>query len=279
MKTREPTEDPLIHNCKISIGMPVYNGEPFVYYAIDSLLRQTHTNFELIISNNCSTDSTREICLSFARNDPRIKYFEQRTNFGAAKNFNFVKTIAEGDFFMWAAADDRWEEGFIASCLQTLNKYPRAIGAITETQFGTETSPDAGSRPLTSTLKFLRRYRFLLDPGPNTRFYSLFRASALAEIDFAKYDFHAGDWAFIFDILSKGQLYKNFAYLGLYKHDGGLGSNRLAAIEHLRSNSKWKVIPLEMLIRHIFRKHPIAGLVYLPALLLLNVKHHKYLYR
>jgi len=268
-----------MHNRKISIGMPVYNGEPFIYDAIDSLLRQTHTNFELIISNNCSTDRTREICLEFSINDPRIRYYEQSSNLGAARNFNFVKTVAEGDFFMWAAADDRWENGFIASCLQTLNEHPRAIGAITETRFGAVASPDSGSRPLTSKIKLLRRYKFLLYPGPNTRFYSLFRISAIADIDFTEYDFHAGDWAFIFDILSQGELHKNSNYLGLYKHDGGLGSNKSAAIEHLRSNSKWKAMPLEMLIRHIFKNHPISGLVYLPALILLNINNYKYLYR
>ncbi len=267
-----------MYNCKISIGMPVYNGEPFIYDAIASLLRQTHTNFELIISNNCSTDRTREICLEFSRNDSRIKYFEQSTNLGAVRNFSFVKTIAEGDFFMWASADDRWGEDFIASCLQTLSRHPRAVGAITETRFGAEASPDIGCRPLTSNLKFFRRYKFLLNPGPNTRFYSLFRASAIADMDLDKYDFHAGDWAFIFDMLSQGKLHKNPDYLGLYKHDGGLGSNKLAAIDYLRINSKWKAMPLEMLIRHIFKSHPISGLAYLPALLLLNIKNYKYLY-
>lgn len=258
--------------------MPVYNGEPFIYDAIGSLLRQTHTNFELIISNNCSTDRTREICLEFSRNDSRIKYFEQNSNLGAVRNFSFVKKLADGDFFMWASADDRWEDGFITSCLQALSRYPRAIGAITETRFGAETSADIGSRPLTSSLTFFRRYKFLLNPGPNTRFYSLFRSSVIADINFDEYDFYAGDWAFIFDILSQGALQKNPEYLGLYKHDGGLGSNRAAAKNHLISNSNWKVIPLEMLIRHIFKKHPIAGLAYLPGLLLLNIKNYKYIY-
>ena len=75
---------------KLSIGMPIFNGELFIHQAIKSILAQTFTNFELIISDNASTDSTREICEKFAKQDNRIRYFRQESNIGIHKNFNFV---------------------------------------------------------------------------------------------------------------------------------------------------------------------------------------------
>ena len=65
---------------KVRIGMPVYNGEKFIREAIDSLLAQTFSDFELIISDNCSTDKTQEICKEYASKDPRVKYLRQIEN-------------------------------------------------------------------------------------------------------------------------------------------------------------------------------------------------------
>lgn len=67
---------------KISIGLPVYNGERFLRSKIESILNQTHTNFELIISDNCSTDQTQKICEEYVRKDNRIKYYHQEKDFG-----------------------------------------------------------------------------------------------------------------------------------------------------------------------------------------------------
>ena len=99
----------------VSIGMPVYNGEKYIREALDSLLAQTFSNFELIISDNASTDATKAICEEYVRNDPRIRYVRQSENRGALANFKFVLNQAKGEFFMWAAADDRWNEHWIES--------------------------------------------------------------------------------------------------------------------------------------------------------------------
>lgn len=93
-------------NPKVSIGMPVYNGEPFIREALDSLLAQTFTDFELIISDNASTDDTEEICQNYASKDSRIRYIRQPKNLGASYNFQFVLDEAVGEYFMWAAHDD-----------------------------------------------------------------------------------------------------------------------------------------------------------------------------
>lgn len=118
----------------VSIGMPVYNGERFIREALDSLLAQDYENFELIISDNASIDGTQEICLEYAGRDKRIRYIRNEENTGAIKNFNYVFRLSEGEFFMWAASDDRWHSRFISRCLETIRSdssivlvYPQAV--------------------------------------------------------------------------------------------------------------------------------------------------------
>ncbi len=90
----------------VTIGMPVYNGAKSIKKALDSLLNQTFTNFELIISDNASTDKTEEICKTYAAKDVRIKYIRQLENIGYVANFKYLLMDVQGDYFMWAAADD-----------------------------------------------------------------------------------------------------------------------------------------------------------------------------
>lgn len=98
---------------KVSIGMPVYNGELFIREALDSLLAQTFTDFELVISDNASTDGTEAICREYNRKDDRIRYVRQTENRGAVANFRYVLDEAVGEYFMWAAADDMWSPNWL----------------------------------------------------------------------------------------------------------------------------------------------------------------------
>ena len=99
---------------KVSIGLPVYNGATHLRVAIDSLLAQSYADFELIISDNASSDETACICREYASKDSRIRYLAQPSNIGATANFNFVLDAAVGEYFMWAAHDDAWEPDFLA---------------------------------------------------------------------------------------------------------------------------------------------------------------------
>jgi len=98
---------------QVSIGMPVYNGAKFIREALDSLLAQTFTDFELIISDNASTDETEAICQEYAAKDARIRYVRQAKNLGAVANFKFVLDEAVGEYFMWAAHDDKWSKAYL----------------------------------------------------------------------------------------------------------------------------------------------------------------------
>jgi glycosyltransferase involved in cell wall biosynthesis len=88
---------------EISIGFPVFNGEKYIEEAIISLLKQSFTNFELIISDNASTDSTEKICLKHQESD---RYIKQPVNNGALFNFKFVLAESIAPYFMWMAYDD-----------------------------------------------------------------------------------------------------------------------------------------------------------------------------
>lgn len=101
----------------ISIGMPVFNGEKFISEAISSLLAQTESRFELIISDNFSTDDTYAICKSYAYRDSRIKLIKQKQNLGALANFKAVLALAKADYFLWAACDDIWSVDWLEKLL------------------------------------------------------------------------------------------------------------------------------------------------------------------
>lgn len=94
---------------KLTIGMPVYNGERYIREAIESILAQSFTDFELIISDNASTDQTEVICKKYLRMDPRIKYIQQAETININLNFKFLLDVAESKYFMWMACDDCWE--------------------------------------------------------------------------------------------------------------------------------------------------------------------------
>lgn len=91
---------------KISIGLPVYNGEAFIDLTLDSILSQSFEDFELIISDNASTDTTEKICREYAAKDKRVKYIRQKENLGGVYNFKYVLDKSVGKYFMWIAADD-----------------------------------------------------------------------------------------------------------------------------------------------------------------------------
>ena len=112
---------------KVSIGLPVYNGERFLALALDSLLAQTFGDFELVIADNASADRTEEICRSYAEVDARVQYVRNRKNYGAIWNFNSVFRLTRGAYFKWAAYDDVCEPGFLARCVEALDDDPGVV--------------------------------------------------------------------------------------------------------------------------------------------------------
>jgi glycosyltransferase involved in cell wall biosynthesis len=108
---------------KVSLGLPVYNGEKFIVATLNSIINQTYTNFELTICDNCSTDGTEEICRGFAEKDSRITFIKNEKNIGASGNFNKVFNVSNGKYFKWATHDDVLKPEFLERCVEVLEKY------------------------------------------------------------------------------------------------------------------------------------------------------------
>lgn len=112
---------------RVSIGLPVYNGERYLRQAIDSILAQTFTDFELIISDNASTDATAEIGQTYAAQDARVRYHRNAVNLGAARNYNRLVELAAGEYFKWASHDDLIASEYLERCLAVLDRQPAAV--------------------------------------------------------------------------------------------------------------------------------------------------------
>lgn len=112
---------------RVSIGLPVYNGENYLAEAINSVLAQTYTDFELIICDNGSTDRTEEICRHYADVDPRVRYHRNPKNLGASANFRRAFELATGELFRWLAHDDALAPEYLDRCVAALDRQPDAI--------------------------------------------------------------------------------------------------------------------------------------------------------
>jgi glycosyltransferase involved in cell wall biosynthesis len=115
------------YNPRVSIGLPVYNGENYLAIAIESILGQTFTDFELIVCDNASTDRTEEIGRYFAAQDARVKFVRNPVNLGAGPNFDKVLELGSGEYFKWAAHDDVLTPTFLEKCVSALDQNPDAV--------------------------------------------------------------------------------------------------------------------------------------------------------
>jgi glycosyltransferase involved in cell wall biosynthesis len=182
--------------------LPVYNGAATVGRAIIALLGQTFADFELIISDNGSTDATEEVCRDFARRDGRIRYVRHAHNRGPVANFSFVLAEARAPFFMWAAADDRWEPEFLAATLERLRSDSSLVSCVSRVSM--PGLPRPGTRPLVGS--FVRKARrLILENDANSRYYGVFRTGVLrGAFREGAQPFVAADWAVIIAAARRG---------------------------------------------------------------------------
>jgi glycosyltransferase involved in cell wall biosynthesis len=167
---------------KLTIGLPVYNGERFLGEALDSLLGQTFEDFELIVSDNASTDGTAEICRCYAKRDSRIRYVRQPQNIGLIPNHTFVMDEANGDLFKYAAHDDLYGRNLLSLCVQALEEDPDAVIAHSWTAMVDESGQAIGTFGPGVALDSERapdRFRNVLFEGCHDWEYGVTRTSAL----------------------------------------------------------------------------------------------------
>lgn len=111
----------------ISVGMAVFNSANTLRRQIESVLNQTYTNLEIIMTDDCSTDGSREICREYAARDRRIKLTLRTKNVGFIKNYNSVVQGATGEFFFWADGDDYHYPEYVATLVNVLRAHPDAV--------------------------------------------------------------------------------------------------------------------------------------------------------
>jgi glycosyltransferase involved in cell wall biosynthesis len=168
---------------KVSVGLPVYNGENFIVESLDSLLAQTYTDFELIICDNASTDRTEAICRDYAARDPRVRYHRNETNIGASANYNLTFEMARGDYFKWAAHDDLCAPTYLERCVEALERDPKVVLAYTQAQAidgeGNVVKVYPGKQHFSSPSPRVRFYEFVLDPHPVVAVFGVMRREVL----------------------------------------------------------------------------------------------------
>lgn len=226
---RQPTSAVWSANVTLVIGMPVYNGERFLPQALDSLLGQTFRDFELLISDNASTDATESICRSYAARDSRIRYVRQAENLGAVGNFKFVVEQARAEFFMWAAHDDQWDPFWIEAILPIAKWHAcLACGTIQAiNDKGEYLRTLANGRDFTyAGSRFSRRMKYYLDPpfcGKANPIYGIFPRKHIDTVLLENLDQNllAADMRFLFAYLSSHPLHAT-CRVKLYKriHSG-----------------------------------------------------------
>jgi len=175
----------------VSIGLPVYNGERFLTETLDSLLAQTFENFELVISDNASTDRTQEICEDYAAKDRRIRYYRNDQNLGAARNYNRVFELSTGKYFKWAAHDDLCAPQYLERCVEVLDRKPSVVVCPPKPIYIDEN----GEKYLYQNIKDYDDYLDFNSPRPHKRFHDyLFRP--------------ADRWNAIFGVIQASELKK-----------------------------------------------------------------------
>jgi glycosyltransferase involved in cell wall biosynthesis len=187
---------------RLSIGLPVYNGEEYLAESLDALLGQTYEDFELVISDNASTDGTEDICRKYAAQDKRIRYIRLSRNVGATPNHNYVFTQCRGELFKWASHDDLYARDLLRRCVDALDERPEVILAHADQavidgdgqvkvpyEYGLATdSPHAPER-----------FRSLLfEPGGDD-FYGVMRADVLRRVK-PHDSYHHADRTFVAEI-------------------------------------------------------------------------------
>jgi glycosyltransferase involved in cell wall biosynthesis len=197
---------------EITVGMPVYNGGADVERAIMSVINQTFTNFQLLISDNASTDNSTEICKKFEHLDQRIQVHRHHVNIGGIQNFYFVLEQAKTKYFVWLAHDDWWAPDFLEQNHNVLKRHSDAVCSVSKVKMmnpeGEFLRLDSGANALVKESN-KNLIEFLRAPACNSRFYGLFQTSVLQKSFKLDDVYWAFDWVVMARTLTFGKHYQS----------------------------------------------------------------------
>jgi glycosyltransferase involved in cell wall biosynthesis len=168
---------------KVTIGLPVFNGERHLRAAVESILGQTYCDLELVVSDNASTDATPEICEEYARSDPRVHFERLTTNIGARRNYHNVLARARGEYFKWSGHDDVLAPAFLERCVERLDLDQGAVLCATDIEVVDDRGQCVGRklRPITvrGSTPHVRLREFFASPRVHQTIFGVIRRSAL----------------------------------------------------------------------------------------------------
>jgi glycosyltransferase involved in cell wall biosynthesis len=217
----------------VTIGLPVYNGAKYIEQALDSILAQTYTDFELLISDNASTDATEAICRRYAETDSRIIYSRNPKNLGAAANYNRVIHLARGRYFRHAAHDDVLAPTNIERCVEVLDRFPDVVLAYPRMVMIDAAGEPTGTREHSLELEESRpsarfaTYSHLCDDGSMCDpVFGLFRTAPLRETNLLG-AYIAADMILLAEMALRGRIVEvpEYLFFERYHAEGSVLSN------------------------------------------------------
>lgn len=270
---------------KISLGLPVYNGERFLKRKLDSILCQTFHNFELIISDNASTDKTHLICQEYIKKDKRIRYFRQDENIGGYQNFRFVLEKSQAKYFVWTAVDDIILPTFIEKNIQILELNTNVVCSISKIKMYGEFTKNLEPKETDSIfIKFKKKIQqnfahmstyaatgtynsrvreYLKDIRHNQIFFGVYRTEEIKKC-LVKESFLWNDGATILNILRCGELFVVDEVL-MEVYDGGISrSGMIGVARYMHKDLLYILFPMYPFTKWCIRN--LGGIIFLKNL-------------
>lgn len=115
---------------RVTVAFTVYNVERYLPQAFEAVLAQDYTDFEIVVCDNQSTDTTWEICQRYAEKDDRLRIYRNEFNLGYSGNVRRVVSLARGELFRLTAHDDLIAPTLLRRCVEALDGNPRAVLAF-----------------------------------------------------------------------------------------------------------------------------------------------------
>ncbi len=251
------------HAPLVSVGIPTFNRELLIGRAVSSVMSQDYPNIEIVISDNCSADSTSSICLSLAAQDARIRYIRQPRNIGATRNFDAVLKQASGEYFMWLGDDDHVDRNYISTTLRQLQRDPAvALASGVARYYRGGTLIDTGRKFSVEAGAWWRRVaEYYWKVSDNGVFYGLMRTSTIRQIELK--NTLGGDWLAIARVAACGKIVM-LGHTAVHRELGGASRTHAQTANSLGLARVHALFPYLSIAVHAFADIAAGGPSYSP---------------